>query len=401
MLRVAIVGCGKIADSHAAQIARIAGCEIVGVCDTEELMARQLYDRFPVQRYFGDLQDLLAQARPDVVHITTPPQSHFEIARQCMETGCHVFIEKPITVYAGEAEKLVSLANLTGRKLTVGHDAQFSHVAMRMRKLVRDGYLGGPPVHMESHWCYDLGDAVYAKTLLGDKQHWARTLPGGLLHNIISHGVAKIAEFLKGENPQVIACGFVSPFLRNLGEEEMVDELRVIIKEEEGTTAYFTFSSQMQPSLHQFRIYGPRNGLLLDEDKRILIKLRGGSFKSYAEHFIPPLTHAGQYIANFTRSMRLFLKMDFHPDSGKKYLIESFYRSIVEDSAPPIPYHEILWTSKIMDEIFGQIRARQAEIAGNKDKNGNSGISSSHSPQATEFGERRKSEERLPSGFRN
>ncbi len=55
MLKVAIVGCGKIADSHASQIQKIAGCEIVGVCDKEELMAKQLYDRFPVKRYFSDL----------------------------------------------------------------------------------------------------------------------------------------------------------------------------------------------------------------------------------------------------------------------------------------------------------------------------------------------------------
>ncbi len=55
MLRVAIVGCGKIADAHASQIHRIEGCEIVGVCDREPLMARQISERFPVKRYFTEL----------------------------------------------------------------------------------------------------------------------------------------------------------------------------------------------------------------------------------------------------------------------------------------------------------------------------------------------------------
>src|SRR6185503_8313841 len=100
MLKVAIVGCGKIADAHASQIRRIPGCEIVGVCDTEPLMARQLFERFPV-------------------------------------------------------------------------GAQFSDVTRRLRGLVQRGYLGGPPVHMESSYCYDLGDA-YARALLGDRQHWIR-----------------------------------------------------------------------------------------------------------------------------------------------------------------------------------------------------------------------------------
>ena len=48
MLKVAILGCGKIADAHASQIRRIAGCEIVGVCDREPLMAEQLRQRFPI-----------------------------------------------------------------------------------------------------------------------------------------------------------------------------------------------------------------------------------------------------------------------------------------------------------------------------------------------------------------
>ena len=148
MLRVAIVGCGKIADAHASQIQRISGCEIVGVCDSEPLMARQLYERFAVKRYFGDLSDLLNDARPDVVHITTPPESHFDIARSCLERGCHVYVEKPLTLHAEEAQILVALANERGLKLTVGHDDQFSHVARRMRSLVQSGYLGGRPVHM-------------------------------------------------------------------------------------------------------------------------------------------------------------------------------------------------------------------------------------------------------------
>lgn len=358
MLKVAIVGCGKIADSHATQIQRIAGCEIVGVCDKEELMAKQLYERFCIKRYFSDLSELLNEVRPDVVHITTPPQYHLEIGRQCLEGGCHIFVEKPFTLHTTQAEKLIALANQTGHKLTIGHDAQFSDVAIRMRELVRDGYLGGAPVHLESHWCYDFGDATYAKTLLGDKQHWARTLPGGLLHNIINHGISKIAEFLTSETPQVIAHGFVSPFLKKLGENEIVDELRVIIREEQGTTAYFTFSSQMRPSLHQFRIYGPENGLLIDEDKRTLIKLPGGNFKSYAEHFIPPVLNAGQYLANFFHNARLFLAMDFHMDAGKKYLFEAFYRSITDGAPEPIPYREILLTSRIMDTIFEQIGAK-------------------------------------------
>jgi len=363
MLKVAIVGCGKIADSHVLAIQRIKGCEIVAVCDQEPLMARQLYERFPIKSHFSDLTNLLNEARPDVVHITTPPQSHFDIAKLCLESGCHVYVEKPFTLYEEEAKTLIALARERQRKITVGHDDQFGHAARRMRGLVQSGYLGGEPVHMESHYCYGLGESSYATALLGDKRHWVRRLPGKLLQNVISHGLARIAEFLKSESPHVIAYGFVSPLLKSQAETEIVDELRVIICDEERTTAYFTFSSQMRPSLHQFCIYGPKNGLVLDHDQETLIKLRGARFASYAEKFIPPVMIAKQYLGNLSTNLRAFLTNDFHMKSGMKFLIESFYSSIVEDTPVPIPYREIILTSRIMDAIFAQLNGKNSARA--------------------------------------
>jgi len=358
MLRTAIVGCGKIADSHAAQLQRIPGCEIVGVCDREELMAKQLAQRFPVKQYFSDLDRMFKETKPQVVHLTTPPGSHFELGRECLSRGAHVYVEKPFTLTTEEAEELIALAQQKNLKITAGHDDQFRHAALRMRALVKGGYLGGAPVHMESYYCYELGEtSPYAKALLADQQHWVRKLPGQLLHNIISHGIARIAEFIEDDAPQVIAHGFVSPMLSKMGEKEIVDELRVIVSSRTGATAYFTFSSQMRPSLHQFRIYGPRNGLILDQDNETLIRLPGTRRKSYLEQFVPPLDFARQYLFNFRTNARKFLARDFHPKSGMKYLIEAFYHSIINDTPPPIPYREILTTSRIMESIFDQISA--------------------------------------------
>jgi predicted dehydrogenase len=355
MLRVAIVGCGKIADSHASQIQRIKGCEIVGVCDREPLMARQLYERFPVKAYYSDLAVLLREGHPDVVHITTPPESHYSLAKVCLESGCHVYVEKPFTLNEQEAKDLIKLANERGLKITVGHDDQFTHVARRMRALVQSGYLGSRPVHMESYYCYEFGEGGYAGALLGDKRHWVRRLPGKLLQNVISHGVARMAEYFTSDSPEVIAHGFISPYLKSRGETELIDELRVIISEEGGATAYFTFSSQLRPSLHMFRIYGTKNGLVLDHDQETLIKLRGARFRSYAEKFVPPVIFARQYLANLRTNVKYFLARDFHMKSGMKYLIESFYRSIEADTSVPIPYREILLTARIMDAIFLQV----------------------------------------------
>jgi predicted dehydrogenase len=360
MLKVGIVGCGKIADIHASQIRRIPECEIVGVCDHEELMARQLAERLNVRNSFGEVRDMLRASNPDVVHVTTPPQSHFDIAKLCLEHGSHVYVEKPFTLHAWEAEELIARANANELKVTVGHDAQYSHATRRMRQLVLAGYLGGPPVHMESLWCYQLGGHAYAKAFLGGKGHWVRRLPGGLLQNIISHGISKIAEFLTTESPDVLARGFVSAHLQSLGEHEIFDELRVVISEGDRTTAYFTFSSQMRPCLHHFRIFGPINGLILDEDQQIVLKLRGARYKSYLERFVPSIQFAGQHIGNFSRNLSLFLNRDFHMEAGMKCLIETFYRSIDLRQEVPIPYREIVLTARIMDNIFQQLNSQRS-----------------------------------------
>src|SRR3954469_13367060 len=117
MLKVAIVGGGKIADAHASQIQRIARCRMVGACDREPLMARQLVERFPIDRGFGDLQEMLDVTAPDVVHVTTPPARHFDIARVCLNRGIHVYVEKPFTLNLPEAEALVTLAAQRGLQI--------------------------------------------------------------------------------------------------------------------------------------------------------------------------------------------------------------------------------------------------------------------------------------------
>jgi predicted dehydrogenase len=355
MIRACIIGCGKIADAHAAAIRLTPDAEIVGACDKEELVARQLAERFRIGRYFSDVSEMLGATNPDVVHITTPPQSHYEIGKQCLEAGVHAFIEKPFAVNSQEAEDLLSLAKARNIKLTVGNDEQFSHVAIRMRGLIQKGYLGGPPVHMDGYYCYNLGDERFARAFLGQKSHWVRKLPGQLLHNIISHGIVRIAEYLPGDNIKVYAQGYTSDFLKKMGESVLIDEARVVISDDHHTTAYFTFSTQIAPRLLEFRIYGPKNGLIMDQMNHSLIKVSGSAHKSYLQKIVPLHDYMGQYRQNMFGNIRLFLRRDLGMKAGLENLIGSFYRSISEDLPVPISYRDILVTTRIMDEIFTQV----------------------------------------------
>src|SRR5205807_1525698 len=90
-------------------------------------------------------------------------------------------------------------------RITVGHNYQFTLEMLEMRRLVQAGFLGGKAAHLESYWSYDLGDPRYAGAFLGSRTHWVRLLPGQLFHNIISHGIAKLAEFLNDELTEIVA----------------------------------------------------------------------------------------------------------------------------------------------------------------------------------------------------
>ena len=355
MLRAAIVGCGKIADQHVQAIGRIGEARVVALCDREILMARQLAERFGVPECFSDLAEMLHATSPDVVHITTPPQGHFSLAKQCLEAGSHVYLEKPFTVTADEAESLIRLAESRNLKITAGHNYQFTLEMLEMRRLTARGFLGGKPVHLESHFSYDLGDVSYVGPILGSRAHWVRQLPGQLLHNVISHGIARLAEFLDDELVEIVARAGQSPQLKSLGGQEVLDELRVMIRDRSETTAFFLFSTQIKPGLNQFRICGPRNSLLLEFSSGSLIRNENRSYKSYLTYFGPPLRQAKEQVSNLGRNVGRIVNRKLYQDFGMKELVDRFYASIRLGHPLPIPYREILLTARIMDEIFAQI----------------------------------------------
>jgi len=361
--RVAIIGCGMIADQHADQLRYLPGCELVAACDTDELMARQLADRFRIPQVFTDAARMLDAGGVDAVHITTPALSHFPLARLSLQAGCHVYVEKPFTLNAQEADELLRLAEIAGRRVTVGHNLQFSPEALRLRKLVQEGFLGGPPVHLECIQCYSHDDPTYGKAVLADPCHWVRRLPGSLLHNLVSHGIAKIAEFLEGDSPQLISLSFSSPYLVEHNHADIVDEVRAVLRDERGTTAFFLCTTQFGEGSNELRLFGKAGNLVLDNNYRTVIRIRPSPYKSYLRYFVAPMSQAREHARNTMISIRQFARKEFQMDFGMRKLMELFYRAIREGGPDPIPGAEIRRTARIMDAIFTQMPKEVGRIS--------------------------------------
>jgi len=134
-VRAAVVGVGYLGRFHAEKYEALPAAELVGVCDIDESVGRQVADRIGT-RFFADHRELAGLV--DAVTIAATTGAHFELARFFLEHGVHVLVEKPMTRTAREAEILTALAETRGLKLQVGHVERFNPTLLSAREGLTD-----------------------------------------------------------------------------------------------------------------------------------------------------------------------------------------------------------------------------------------------------------------------
>ena len=141
--KVAIVGSGWWATAnHLPALTTRADIEVVALCDLDESKARQAADHFGVERIYTDLDEMLGAEPLDGAVVATYHAAHYTVARRCLAAGLHVFIEKPMTLYASEARHLVELAERRGLQIAMGYNHNYRRGAIRARQLILGGELG-------------------------------------------------------------------------------------------------------------------------------------------------------------------------------------------------------------------------------------------------------------------
>jgi len=159
-MRIAIVGCGYVADFYMRTLANYPHLEIVGAMDRNPERLSQFAQHHHV-RPIGSLDQVLDDPSIEIVVNLTNPESHFAVSRACIERGKHVYSEKPLALELEEAQRLVELAE--GRKLylaaapctVLGESAQTLWKALRERQIgvVRLAYaeLDEGPIHRTNY----------------------------------------------------------------------------------------------------------------------------------------------------------------------------------------------------------------------------------------------------------
>ncbi len=122
-LRVGVVGVGYLGRFHAEKYASIPGIELVGVVDADPARASLIARRLNTQAFTEPAQMF---GLVDAANIAVPTERHHAVAKQFLERGIHILLEKPITVTLEQADELIALASEKGVILQVGHIERFN-----------------------------------------------------------------------------------------------------------------------------------------------------------------------------------------------------------------------------------------------------------------------------------
>jgi predicted dehydrogenase len=353
-MRIVIVGCGQIADAHINEARRISGTTVEAVCDQNYHMAEQVAARLKIRCIYTDLDRMLKEVRPNVVHITTPPASHLAIGRKVIEHGAHAYIEKPFTVNGAEAEELVQLATRFGKLLCVGHGSAFDPAFLRLQAAFNEGKLGDA-VHIDTVMGYNL-NGPFGVLFMADPSHWVHQLPGGNAQNNISHPLSLILPFLPDQRPRVVARGLRWRKQRYSDvRDRLFDELRVLLIGQR-TTASLVFTSRARPVQLYIVFQGTQAQASVSIDGRTFAITRGASMPGPFARVQWVYRKAAEANRELLRHATDLCRARLHYFQGMHELIRRFYLAIEGRAAMPIPMSEAVRTARIMDDIFRSIQ---------------------------------------------
>jgi predicted dehydrogenase len=247
-VKAALIGAGQIARQHLSCLKTLPSVELAAICDLSPVTAEAAAERYGVRAWFTDSRAMLEQVRPDVVHVTTPPTSHFGLAMDSLHAGAHVIVEKPATPTFEELQRLVRRAEGASRHLIEDYNYVFNNATQEILRRIESGEFGAV-THVEVLICLDiLGPVSFADP---NSPHPALTLAGGAIADFLPH-LASLAHLFVGphQDAQTVWTkrkSSVLPF----------DEFRAVVDAERGTAA-LGFSSSSQPDAFWLRVYGER-----------------------------------------------------------------------------------------------------------------------------------------------
>lgn len=267
--RVALVGTGYIAETHAAVLSRSKDVQITAVVDVDRGRATSFQERWKVPAIVEEGQAVAALPElADIAHILVPPQFHMSVAAPLLSTGMHVFIEKPMAQSPAECEAITAAARAGGSRFRVNHNFIYHPAHRQAVAWIREGKLGrlrhvvmmfSMPLHQLTarqfgHWMFDCPRNL----LLEQAIH-----PLSQIDDLIGPAIAQ--QCLPMPSEKIGGCELMRTFLVALRSKDATAQLLFSVGE-----SYPVWRAQLVCDDGAISIDYVSNRILVDEARRWL-----------------------------------------------------------------------------------------------------------------------------------
>jgi predicted dehydrogenase/nucleoside-diphosphate-sugar epimerase len=326
-----MVGAGKMAQSHVRAIGKLPGlARVTALVDPSATALEAMKMIAPDAATFPTVEAMLAAERPDVVHIVTPPATHRDLARQVLDAGCHVYVEKPFVETVAEAEEILARAKERGLKVAAGHQLLFEtpgRIALDLLPAL------GKIVHVESYFSFrpQRRNPDGRAPLRADLQ----------LIDILPHPVYLLLNALERTGDEV-------PKLQSV-EVGPAGTVHALVTQA-GLTANLTVTLEGRPVESYLRLVGT-NGSVFADFVRSTVQRNIGPGFSGIDKLFAPYRQARQMFFGTTRSMasRVLNRQRSYP--GLAELFEAFYIAARDNKPSPISPSNILQTVSVCETV--------------------------------------------------
>lgn len=223
MLKIALIGAGKMGISHLSILGAHPDVQIVGVCDTSKIVSDVL-EKYSGFSCYTDYIKMVDATKPDAVFVAVPTKFHYKMVKDLLDRNIHVFSEKPFCLNPSESNELHLLAKSKGLVNQVGYHNKFVGTFQEVKKIMKGGFIGEP-----QHF---LGEA-YGPVVIKKKSETWRSDPnegGGCLMDYASHVIDLINDILSPIN----SCK--GAMLKSIYSKQVDDAVYALVGIESGTT---------------------------------------------------------------------------------------------------------------------------------------------------------------------
>ena len=355
-MKVAIIGAGNIARAHGPAIRAIEGAQIVGVCDTNQLRAESSAAELGAEDFYTDAEVMLIEKRPDVVHVLTPPATHFALSKLAIHHGCNVLVEKPMALSTTDVQEMLDAAAENDVMICAGHNMAFDALTRKVAEMVTDGKVG-VLVSVETSFRFDTNRYPAVRADGAQFTHWIYRLNGGPLQDLMPHPASLVFEFLHGfdEVKTISQEGSILP-------AGWPEEVRVVLKSA-SASAYISLSLHEKPDTTTLSIYGDKGAIHADYFSGIITVQQTSSMPRAINRLIHGYRTAYQSFVGATGNIFKVLFGKFDKSGGVNHLIESFYDAIRGNGPVPISKEKMLNTVRLIEAVWpkpspGLVRAQ-------------------------------------------